>query len=844
MPTRRSLIGRDAEFAALAASIDADRSTLVIGEAGIGKTAIVRAAVGASDRAMQEGGAFATLREAPYLALSRAVGASLAGDPAAVAARVEALVGPDVLFVDDAQWADEQTLAALELLAGRILVLSAIRALDPGAARASERLQAAGSAINELQPLPDAAARSLVAARRPALSSAVVADIVRRAAGNPLLLEEMADHGGASPVLARVLTGRLDALTADTRAAVELLAIADRPLPRGLLGAAADEAIRAGIARERPPGIEIRHQLVGDAVRDGLDSERRRALHGRVAELLGDGPEVAGHLAAAGRGSEARDVALAALSSSRDPHDRAALLVITAEASPPEEGLQRRLEAAVALDEVADWAAVTSVLGGVVRGAAGDSVETEALAEAHALLAHAAFYLGEVEAARRHVEQMSALGVRSASPAAVRCAIEAATFLVNVEGAVPEAIARLDAAMAELPPDDPAITDLAVLKVSILMLAIGAGDLEMIRAAADRAFDAGRFRTATDRARVVQYLLLMSVGSDAALAFLLERDARYQAAGMQSMAADFLADAVVAAVLAGRLTEAVTIADRLLETPASLRARQAAEIHRARALVMLGRIDEGERALQALRRAVSSDYFGLAETLHNLAEAALYGGRPRDALALADAALAVTSPLPGGRVPHLITRAWARFELGLPPEVDVGDQLARSVVAAKDEVAGIHALAAGANREAAAAFEAAAGTWVGFMEPRAVVCRWAAGESLRRGGDAEGAANQLGEALRTAEAIGFEPIAARARRSLRLLGVRIATRSGGAAAHPLGLTVRERELVALVERGLTNVEIARRLGLGRPTVARILTSAMMKLGVGSRAQLAATGSGP
>lgn len=42
-----------------------------------------------------------------------------------------------------------------------------------------------------------------------------------------------------------------------------------------------------------------------------------------------------------------------------------------------------------------------------------------------------------------------------------------------------------------------------------------------------------------------------------------------------------------------------------------------------------------------------------------------------------------------------------------------------------------------------------------------------------------------------------------------------------------------------MEHGLTNVEIARRLGLGRPTVARILASAMMKLGVSSRAQLAA-----
>ena len=55
----------------------------------------------------------------------------------------------------------------------------------------------------------------------------------------------------------------------------------------------------------------------------------------------------------------------------------------------------------------------------------------------------------------------------------------------------------------------------------------------------------------------------------------------------------------------------------------------------------------------------------------------------------------------------------------------------------------------------------------------------------------------------------------------------------------LGLTSRERELVSLVERGLTNVEIARRLGLGRPTVAHIIGSAMAKLVVASRAELAA-----
>jgi DNA-binding CsgD family transcriptional regulator len=38
--------------------------------------------------------------------------------------------------------------------------------------------------------------------------------------------------------------------------------------------------------------------------------------------------------------------------------------------------------------------------------------------------------------------------------------------------------------------------------------------------------------------------------------------------------------------------------------------------------------------------------------------------------------------------------------------------------------------------------------------------------------------------------------------------------------------------------GLSNIEIARRIGVGRPTVAQRLGSAMAKLGVDSRAQVA------
>ncbi len=65
------------------------------------------------------------------------------------------------------------------------------------------------------------------------------------------------------------------------------------------------------------------------------------------------------------------------------------------------------------------------------------------------------------------------------------------------------------------------------------------------------------------------------------------------------------------------------------------------------------------------------------------------------------------------------------------------------------------------------------------------------------------------------------------------------TPSRAATRRLLRLTARETDVVELVARGLTNAEIGRRLGLGRPTVARILASAMGKVGLERRAQLAA-----
>ena len=95
---------------------------------------------------------------------------------------------------------------------------------------------------------------------------------------------------------------------------------------------------------------------------------------------------------------------------------------------------------------------------------------------------------------------------------------------------------------------------------------------------------------------------------------------------------------------------------------------------------------------------------------------------------------------------------------------------------------------------------------------------------------------RLTTALEAATASDFEVIAVRIRRSMRRAGLRLPAAERDRLAPRAGLTRREQELLAPVAQGLTNAEIARRMGLGRLTVARILSNAMVKLGAGSRTQ--------
>ena len=538
------LVGRDAELATLAAAIGDDRSIAIVGEAGIGKTTLVRIAAGSSGRLLHEGGGFATLRDSPLLALRRAIGTSLEGDEASVAGRVERHVGPDLLFVDDLQWIDRATAAVLRLLAGRLGMIVGIRSGDPGSDSALALAHDLGLVDLRLDGLDTDAARLVAGRRNPGLGPTDVDRIVARAGGNPLLLEELSTRGEPSLVLTRSIRAGLAGLSPGGRDVLELLAVNDRPVDPTTLGGAVDEARVAGFLTEREGQVEIRHALIAETIRGELDDLRRRALHERAAQLASDPAEAARHLALAGFTDRAAATAGEALASTVDPLDRARLLVLIAEAADPAAGPGPRLAAAAALAAVSDWLAVVGILEPEVAG--GDP-EDAGLRDA--FLAHALFSLGRLDEARAVLDRADRLDLEPGTPASGQLAIERAAFMVNVDGRIHAGIDYLLGVLAAHPVEQPTHHAIRSIVESLRMLAGQPVDIDYLRAAVDGAIAAGQFAAAADLARVVNFALLIWEGAEAALAF---DDASPRLADAGARAAAECRVETVQAILAGR----------------------------------------------------------------------------------------------------------------------------------------------------------------------------------------------------------------------------------------------------------------------------------------------------
>jgi DNA-binding NarL/FixJ family response regulator/tetratricopeptide (TPR) repeat protein len=362
------LLGRESELTEIDglltdASEGRGRALLILGEAGIGKTALLDAARERADalRVIEVAGIEAEA-DLPYSALgeitapllddlptlptaqAEAIGAALAlgasppgpGDRFATCAAFLGLLEqaserePVLVLVDDAQWLDAPSAECLGYAVRRLEGLSvAVLAASRPSARGplpgwsgSGRLELAGLRADD--------ARKLLLGSAGEAAPGAVDSLLRTAAGNPLALLELPAQlsdeqlSGSAPIehvpvrgaLLEAFEGRLGALPADSRDAV---LVASASLDRGLaavVGACADldlstaaleRAETAGVLRLDQDRVSFSHPLVRAVAYERAAPEQRRRVHRALADHS-DPDSRAWHLAAAAVGPDA-DVA-------------------------------------------------------------------------------------------------------------------------------------------------------------------------------------------------------------------------------------------------------------------------------------------------------------------------------------------------------------------------------------------------------------------------------------------------------------------------------------------------------------------------------------------------------
>jgi len=322
-------VGRDGELAAIGSAFagsDVD-AVVVAGPAGVGKTALVREALGRlRDAGCRTEWAAGTRAAAsiPFGAVAQLVPPDWrpAGGPLGVLRAVAAHVGGwggrhrVALGVDDAHLLDDPSAALVaHLVAERLaFVVLTLRAGEPVPDAVTALWKEEHAERLDLAGLPTADAdRLLDRALDGRIDGLTRRRMTEAAAGNPLALRELV-HGGLSGGALRARYGvwRLDpgfqprtrvtelvaqhlvGLDAATRVVVELVAEGE-PVSLHALERLADAAsIRAaedsGLVAVARSGARVEarlaHPLYGEVLRAGLPTTRARAVRRRLAEAL------------------------------------------------------------------------------------------------------------------------------------------------------------------------------------------------------------------------------------------------------------------------------------------------------------------------------------------------------------------------------------------------------------------------------------------------------------------------------------------------------------------------------------------------------------------------------
>jgi len=343
--------GRDAELAVLGELLGRVRSgsgavLLIEGAAGMGKSRLIGEGVrmarrlsfpvgiGAAEPSESVAELAPLLRalfDGPEPLLDRAGLSSLHAAPEQRYWRLQdlqslleraAMDSPLLIFLDDVQWADSGTVAALRALPPRLasLPIGWVLAMRPDQGPVQLR-SAVGYLADEgaerlvLEPLSQAAVAQVASDAMQAEADETLLRMAGEAGGNPFLLVELLE-GLRQEELVRVDSGRAtltdfrlpDRVRASMRERLARMSDSARQvatvagslgrtfsvselsemvgLPPGSLLTSVEELIEAGIVRERGEELGFQHDLIREAVRGACAPSARRALDRQAADVM------------------------------------------------------------------------------------------------------------------------------------------------------------------------------------------------------------------------------------------------------------------------------------------------------------------------------------------------------------------------------------------------------------------------------------------------------------------------------------------------------------------------------------------------------------------------------